>query len=64
VPSGAAVFLGIAIRGQGLMVSEQLTCLLRNHCCVLVDGGLLKEINSSLNVAIATLTNFSHAKRG
>jgi molybdenum cofactor cytidylyltransferase len=33
-------------------------------CCVLVDDELLKQINCTASVAIATSTNFSHAKAG
>jgi molybdenum cofactor cytidylyltransferase len=33
-------------------------------CCVLVDDELLKQINCTASVAIATATNFSYAKAG
>src|SRR5213075_1265919 len=33
-------------------------------CCVLVDDELLKQINCTASVAIATSTNFSYAKAG
>jgi molybdenum cofactor cytidylyltransferase len=33
-------------------------------CCVLVDDELLKQINCTASIAIATATNFSYAKAG
>ncbi len=33
-------------------------------CCVLVDDDLLKQINCTASIVIATATNFSHAKAG
>ena len=33
-------------------------------CCVLVDEGLLKQINCTASIVIATAPNFSYAKRG
>jgi len=33
-------------------------------CCVLVDEGLLKQINCTSSTVIATTTSFSHAARG
>lgn len=33
-------------------------------CCVLVDDDLLKQINCTASLAIATVPNFSHAKAG
>jgi molybdenum cofactor cytidylyltransferase len=33
-------------------------------CCVLIDDELLKQINCTASVAIATATNFSHARAG
>src|SRR5213075_1529934 len=33
-------------------------------CCVLIDDELLKQINCTASIAIATLPNFSYAKAG
>src|SRR5689334_7156999 len=33
-------------------------------CCVLVDDELLKQINCTASIAIATVANFSYAKAG
>src|ERR1019366_279845 len=33
-------------------------------CCMLVDDDLLRQINCTSSVAIATAVNFSHAKAG
>ena len=34
------------------------------NCCVLVDEGLLREVNCTASTAVATLANFSFAKAG
>jgi len=39
--------------------------LIATHdCCVLIDDELLKQINCTTSLAIATVANFSHARQG
>lgn len=47
-----------------LAVGGRANLIATEHCCVLVDDDLLKQINCTASMAIATVTNFSYARAG
>lgn len=47
-----------------LAAGGRANLLASEDCCVLVDDGLLRQINAAPTVVIATLPNFSHATLG
>jgi molybdenum cofactor cytidylyltransferase len=52
-----ALEIRLAAGGRANLVASE-------SCCVLVDDELLKQINCTASLAIATVPNFSHAKAG
>jgi len=52
-----SVEIRLAAGGRANMVATE-------NCCVVVDDELLRQINSTSSLVVATVANFSHAKAG
>src|SRR5207248_4437414 len=60
----AASEMGCGCMEIRLAAGGRANLVATEDCCVLVDDELLKQINCTASVAIATSTNFSYAKAG
>jgi molybdenum cofactor cytidylyltransferase len=62
--SQAATEMGCGALEIRLAAGGRANLFATEDCCVLVDDELLKQINCTANIVIATVPNFSYAKAG
>jgi molybdenum cofactor cytidylyltransferase len=62
--SAAAREMGCGVLEIRLASGGRANIVATEDCCVLVDDELLRQVNSTSSIAIATGTNFSYAKAG